>query len=64
MLHKENIQDTQMLTKLIEEAKRYGRINKAIFDKGYDSKANYSYLKKKRIKGAIKPKKTRSLKRC
>jgi len=53
--------DNKQMVALVEEASKYGKIIGAAFDKGYDSKENYWFLKQQGIKDAIKPRKTMEL---
>jgi len=47
-----------------EEAHRYGKITRGLFDKGYDSKDNHWFLRVEGITGGIKPRETMGLARC
>jgi predicted DNA-binding protein YlxM (UPF0122 family) len=53
--------DNKQMDDLIDEASEYGEIISASFDRGYDSKENYWFLRQQGIKDAIKPRKTMKL---
>ncbi len=54
----DEVSDNTQLKKLIEEAEKSGKVKKGLFDKGYDSKENYWYLKERNILWGIKPRAT------
>ena len=54
----DDVSDNRKLKELIEEAEKSGKVIKALFDKGYESKENYWYLKERGIKAVIKPRET------
>lgn len=53
--------DNKQMNDLVNKASEYGEITGASFDRGYDSKENYWFLKQQGIKDAIKPRRTMEL---
>jgi len=58
---KEEVRDGKEMSKIVSAAGKHGKIKKASFDRAYDSKDNYWFLKEAGINPVIKPRETMNL---
>ena len=57
----DTVYDGKKMKDLIKGSEKYGPIEKALFDKGYDSAENFWFLDQKAIEAGIKPRETLKL---